>query len=71
MSIETIKINEVEYVRKDSIKPQVETMKNIVMVRTYSAGVHFGELVSREVKKSCLKTLIVFFIGQMHVRCLN
>jgi len=55
MSIETIKINEVEYVRRDSIKPQVETMKNIVMVRTYSAGVHFGELVSREGKEVVLK----------------
>jgi len=55
MSIETIKINEVEYVRKDSIKPQVETMENIVMVRTYSAGVHFGELVSREGKEVVLK----------------
>ena len=45
--IETIKINDVEYVRKDSIKPITETLKNIVMVRTYSAGVHFGELVER------------------------
>lgn len=55
MSLETIKINEVEYIRKDSIKPQVETIKNIVMVRTYSAGVHFGELVSREGKEVVLK----------------
>lgn len=55
MSIETVKINEVEYIRKDSIKPQIETMKNIVMVRTYSAGVHFGELVSREGKEVVLK----------------
>lgn len=55
MSVETIKINEVEYVRKDSIKPEIETMKNIVMVRTYSAGVHFGELVSREGKEVVLK----------------
>lgn len=55
MSIETIKINEVEYVRKDSIKPEIGTMENIVMIRTYSAGVHFGELVSREGKEVVLK----------------
>jgi len=53
--IETIKFNDVEYVRKDSIKKEFETLKNIVMVRTYSAGVHFGELVSREGKEVQLK----------------
>lgn len=53
--IETITINEVEYVRKDLIKKEIETLKNIVMIRTYSAGVHFGELVSREGKEVVLK----------------
>lgn len=52
--IETIKINEVEYVRKDSCE-KPDLAKNIVMVRTYSAGVHFGELVSREGKEVVLK----------------
>ncbi len=53
--IETIKFNDVEYIRKDSMKQDVEIMKNIVMIRTYSAGVHFGELVKREGKEVHLK----------------
>lgn len=53
--IETIQINNIEYVRKDSIKSTPETLKNIVMVRTYTAGVHFGELVSRNGKEIELK----------------
>ena len=44
-------LNGVTYVKKES----VETLDNIVMVRTYSAGVHFGELVSREGKEVVLK----------------
>jgi len=39
---EVIKIDEVEYVRKDSI--QKETYQDYVIVRTYSAGVFFGHL---------------------------
>lgn len=50
--IETITINNVEYVKRDQ---QIKTMNNIVMVRTYSAGVHFGELVSRDGKEVVLK----------------
>ena len=38
-------VNGVEYVRKDSIKQGVAlNTDNIVLVRTYSAGVHFGTL---------------------------
>ena len=46
----TIKINEVEYIRKDSISqnaPKVNGLQ-LVLVRTYSAGVHFGYLAKRE-----------------------
>jgi len=50
---ETIKIDEVEYVRKDSTSKEVE--KNYVIVRTYSAGVHAGELVERKGKEVFLK----------------
>lgn len=53
--IETIKLNDVEYVQKDSIENQPEVLKNLVMIRTYSAGVHFGELVKREGKEVMLK----------------
>lgn len=53
-ALETIKLNNVEYVRKDQLKSEIKTMKNIVMVRTYSAGVHFGELKSREGKEVVL-----------------
>lgn len=49
--IETITINNVEYVRKDSLKAIPETFKDIVMVRTYSAGVHFGKLTFRNGKE--------------------
>lgn len=54
-NLETIKLNNVEYVRKDQLKTIPDVLKNIVMVRTYSAGVHFGELVSREGKEVVLK----------------
>lgn len=54
-NLETIKLNNVEYVRKDQLKSTPEVLKNIVMVRTFSAGVHFGELVSRDGKEVVLK----------------
>lgn len=45
--IETIKINEVEYVRKDSL-PKAEPINGEYrIVRTYSAGVFFGIVESR------------------------
>ena len=42
---ETITIDEVEYVRKDSIKQT--SFENYVIVRTYSAGVFFGHIKER------------------------
>jgi len=48
----TIKIDEIEYVRKDSINnyQPAETFDSMpfVLIRTYSAGVHFGYLAKRE-----------------------
>ena len=49
----TIKIDEVEYVRADLVSKEVE--KDYVVVRTYSAGVHAGELVERKGKEVYLK----------------
>ena len=48
MSKETIIVDGIEYVKKNLLSEQV-------LVRTYSAGVHFGELVSREGKEVVLK----------------
>ena len=53
---ETIRIDEVEYVRKDAInKPatKVDGM-DYVIIRTYSAGVHAGYLKSRNGKEVIL-----------------
>lgn len=53
--METIVINGVEYVRKDSIKPAVTlNTDNIGLIRTFSAGVHFGTLESRHGKEVVL-----------------
>ena len=44
MTIETIKIDDIEYIRADSVSktaPETDGMKYCV-VRTYSAGVHIG-----------------------------
>lgn len=50
MSIETIKINEVEYVRKDSLQgeksPDLNGLKHAI-VRTHSAGVFAGYIESQ------------------------
>lgn len=45
----TVKINEVEYVRKDSLNQTASTYNGMpyVIVRTYSAGVFAGFLESR------------------------
>lgn len=43
----TIKIDEVEYIRADSIKKPEEMFDGYVIVRTYSAGCHFGKIVSQ------------------------
>ena len=45
---ETIKIDDVEYVRKDSIMPTQKDGMNYVIVRTYSAGVFAGYVKSRD-----------------------
>lgn len=49
MSIETIKINEVEYVRKDSLTQQAPSLNGLkhAIVRTYSAGVFAGYIESQ------------------------
>ena len=54
--IETIKINEVEYVRKDSISDKVTSTEGLVycIVRTFSAGVFAGYIKSREGKEVVL-----------------
>lgn len=50
---ETIKINEVEYVRKDQLSQKAESLEGLpyVIIRTYSAGVHAGYLKSRDGKE--------------------
>lgn len=48
--LETLKINDVEYVRKDSVTEQMAEKidgKKAVIVRTYSAGVFYGYLLSQ------------------------
>lgn len=40
----TMMIDEVKYVREDSIKNKDIDLSKIVLIRTYSAGVHFGTL---------------------------
>ena len=48
MEPSTIKINEVEYVRKDSIQSIPEVTGDYFIVRTYSAGVFAGNIAKRE-----------------------
>ncbi len=50
---ESIMIDNQKYVRADSISKEVE--KDYVIVRTYTAGVHAGELVERKGKEVFLK----------------
>lgn len=59
---ETIKIDDVEYVRKDSLSRPAESLNGMqyVIVRTYSAGVFAGYLKSRtgqEVEMICARRL--------------
>jgi len=44
----TIRINNVDYVRKDSVPDVQETLKDYFIVRTYSAGVFAGNIVKRD-----------------------
>jgi hypothetical protein len=54
--IETIKINEVEYVRKDQANQQAEKLDGMefCIVRTYSAGVFAGYVKERNGKELTL-----------------
>lgn len=45
-----IVLNGVKYVRADRV-PTPVNLSNIVLIRTYSAGVHFGELKRRDGKE--------------------
>ena len=56
MSVKTIKIDEVEYVRKDLVKESATKVDGMeyVIVRTYSAGVHAGYLKERDGKEVTL-----------------
>ena len=55
--IETIMINNVEYVRKDSLSAQAKDLNGMkaVIVRTYSAGVFYGYLESQVGQEVVLK----------------
>ena len=46
-----IQINDETYIKKSTLT----ISKDVVLVRTYSAGVHFGELVKRNEKEVTLK----------------
>ena len=54
MEPETIKINEVEYVRKDSVNKMAEKVAGMdyLIVRTQTAGVFAGYLKSRDGKEA-------------------
>lgn len=52
-----ITLNGVEYVRADSVSP-AQNLGPLTLVRTYSAGVHIGELVSLEGKKAVLRNAV-------------
>ena len=57
---ETITINNLEYVKKDSIKENVEVIDGLTysIIRTYSAGVFAGYIDrKREVKKEATISL--------------
>jgi len=53
---ETIKIDDIEYVRKGSEEENAKKLDgmNYVLIRTHSAGVHVGYLKSREGKEVVL-----------------
>ena len=51
-----LKINDVEYIRADSVKTKAEPVDGMdyVIIRTYSAGVHAGYLKNRDGKEVTL-----------------
>ena len=54
---ETIRIDDVEYVRKDSVNQKAETLDEMsyVICRTYSAGVFAGYLENRNGKEVVMR----------------
>jgi hypothetical protein len=52
MSVQVIKIDDVEYIRKDSINELKQAVNTdglkAVLIRSYAAGVHFGYLKKEE-----------------------
>ena len=54
MSLETIELDGVKYVKQDSIKEKADKVDGLecVLIRTYSAGVHFGYLKSEKFTES-------------------
>jgi hypothetical protein len=50
MKPETIKIDDIEYVRKDAVV-SLDGNENYVIIRTQNAGVHFGKLASSDLQK--------------------
>ena len=56
-NLETIRLNNIEYVRKDSLQSKVENTEGLkaVIVRTYSAGVFYGYLESQVGQEVVLK----------------
>ena len=55
--VKTIKIDEVEYVRKEDVQEKAETLNGMEykIIRTYSAGVFAGYLESRDGKEVILR----------------
>jgi len=54
--METININGVEYIKKEDLKFKAESVDglDLVLIRTYSAGVHYGYLKKRTGKEVTL-----------------
>ena len=52
----TMKVDDIEYIRADKVKTKAKDYDGMpyVIVRTYSAGVHFGFLKKREGKEVTL-----------------
>lgn len=48
MNIEDMTINELKEKAKRCVEMEARKMSDIVLIRTYSAGVHFGKLDKRE-----------------------
>lgn len=53
--IDTITINDVEYVRKDSIQPPFTNNDNVAIVVSARGGIHFGEITSTDITHASVK----------------